>query len=88
VTDKPDLNGQVLKEYPLRRGKESGFINVQVWGDQMAVRSFLPGIFVCTDGDTPKTEPELTAIATPDDVELAFQRAIDQAVADGWRKAR
>jgi hypothetical protein len=81
----PQYPGDSVRITRLRRKDEIGDVRIQVYTETaVRVATFLPGVSVCLEGDTPKTEPERSAWVVPRLADRLFDRYVSEARADGW----
>jgi hypothetical protein len=82
----------VIRDDP-RFGPEIGDIRIQHYagmkgGDKVRVAVFLPGVSICSPGDTPKTEPEFNnwyPAADKRKADEAFDEYLKCARDAGWK---
>lgn len=68
-----------------RNGDDIGQIRIQQYEKNYRVGTFLPGVYICLPGDTPKVEPERHQWCnTPGEAELLFNIYKKFALAHGW----
>jgi hypothetical protein len=78
--------GDRVRTQPMHRDGEIGEVCIQLYENVVRVASFLPGIYLQLEGDTPKTAPEKQMhYRHADPADAMFDQYVQEAYAAGWQ---
>lgn len=81
----PKYPGDAVRELLIKRGPEVGMVLIQHYTTFVKVGMFVPGVYECSPGDTPKTWPNKSETCTSSPAaDAVFDNYVQEVYADGW----